>query len=44
MLIGIATLGSVFNQGYCDSLEMFVSDFVALNKMAQDEMIRGGEG
>lgn len=44
MLIGIASLGNMFNQGYCDSLEMFVSDFVVLNKMAQDEMARRAEG
>lgn len=36
MLSGFALLGRVLRQGYSDCLEMFVSDFVALNKIAQD--------
>jgi len=36
MLSGFASLGRVLRQGYSDCLEMFVSDFVVLNKMVQD--------
>ncbi|MGE3612253.1 MAG: hypothetical protein AB7G20_02070 [Sulfurimonas sp.] len=44
MLVGIASLGDIFSQGYIDCLEMFVSDFIVFNKMAQDEMIKRAEG